>query len=243
MTSGCALTHGPCVATSRNSGSSAARVLPWCIRIDPDEDAVPREQQLVANRVGEGFDVNGWPCLDAGSGERLEDADEAAVLRGRVPTGGSVSAREDSDSMMEREVPVGVQARFSTTDRVSRRAWTEKSDGESACPHGNDSTRLRPHVSRRRLLPADAVRRVAAGDHRSFPRIDGFSIQALAILSGGRSMDGLSWTVFAWAAFAGGFVSGFSGFAMGLVSDDADGGRKADGYGRPNLARLAQVVR
>ena len=30
-------------------------------------------------------------------------------------------------------------------------------------------------------------------------------------------MDGLTWTVFALAAFVGGFVSGFSGFAMGLV--------------------------
>ena len=30
-------------------------------------------------------------------------------------------------------------------------------------------------------------------------------------------MDGLVFTLFALAAFAGGFVSGFSGFAMGLV--------------------------
>ncbi len=30
-------------------------------------------------------------------------------------------------------------------------------------------------------------------------------------------MDGLTWTVFALAAFVGGFVSGFSGFAMGLI--------------------------
>jgi uncharacterized membrane protein YfcA len=34
-------------------------------------------------------------------------------------------------------------------------------------------------------------------------------------------MDGLTWTVFALAAFAGGFVSGFSGFAMGLVVSGA----------------------
>jgi hypothetical protein len=30
-------------------------------------------------------------------------------------------------------------------------------------------------------------------------------------------MDGLTWGIFVFAAFAGGFVSGFSGFAMGLV--------------------------
>jgi hypothetical protein len=53
------------------------------------------------------------------------------------------------------------------------------------------------------------------------PRLDGLSIQALAILLGGRSMDGLTWTVFALAAFAGCFVSGFSGFAMGLVVSGA----------------------
>ena len=34
-------------------------------------------------------------------------------------------------------------------------------------------------------------------------------------------MDGLSWAFFALAAFAGGFVSGFSGFAMGLVVSGA----------------------
>lgn len=34
-------------------------------------------------------------------------------------------------------------------------------------------------------------------------------------------MDGWSWTIFALAAFAGGFVSGFSGFAMGLVVSGA----------------------
>jgi hypothetical protein len=30
-------------------------------------------------------------------------------------------------------------------------------------------------------------------------------------------MDGIALTLFAFAAFVGGFVSGFSGFAMGLV--------------------------
>lgn len=34
-------------------------------------------------------------------------------------------------------------------------------------------------------------------------------------------MDGLTWAFFALAAFAGGFVSGFSGFAMGLVVSGA----------------------
>jgi uncharacterized membrane protein YfcA len=34
-------------------------------------------------------------------------------------------------------------------------------------------------------------------------------------------MDGSSWAVFVLAAFAGGFVSGFSGFAMGLVVSGA----------------------
>jgi uncharacterized protein len=34
---------------------------------------------------------------------------------------------------------------------------------------------------------------------------------------GERPMDGLVFTLFVFAAFAGGFVSGFSGFAMGLV--------------------------
>jgi uncharacterized protein len=34
-------------------------------------------------------------------------------------------------------------------------------------------------------------------------------------------MDGLIWGIFVFAAFAGGFVSGFSGFAMGLVVSGA----------------------
>jgi uncharacterized membrane protein YfcA len=37
------------------------------------------------------------------------------------------------------------------------------------------------------------------------------------LASGERSMDGLVFTLFACAAFVGGFVSGFSGFAMGIV--------------------------
>jgi|SRR5450755_632493 hypothetical protein len=43
-------------------------------RIDPNEDPVHREQ-LIANRVDEGFVVNSRLCLDAGSCKRLEDAD------------------------------------------------------------------------------------------------------------------------------------------------------------------------
>jgi uncharacterized membrane protein YfcA len=44
------------------------------------------------------------------------------------------------------------------------------------------------------------------------------AIQALATsLRGANPMDGLVFTLFALAAFAGGFISGFSGFAMGLV--------------------------
>jgi hypothetical protein len=34
-------------------------------------------------------------------------------------------------------------------------------------------------------------------------------------------MDGLTWGILVFAAFAGGFVSGFSGFAMGLVVSGA----------------------
>src|SRR3954449_5307459 len=37
------------------------------------------------------------------------------------------------------------------------------------------------------------------------------------LVSGDDVMDGLTFTLFALAAFVGGFVSGFSGFAMGLV--------------------------
>src|SRR3954454_9129656 len=40
---------------------------------------------------------------------------------------------------------------------------------------------------------------------------------ARCLTFGGRRMDTLVFTVFALAAFVGGFVSGFSGFAMGLV--------------------------
>src|SRR5215831_4468746 len=44
------------------------------------------------------------------------------------------------------------------------------------------------------------------------------SIQALATsFRGSDLMDGPVFTLFATAAFAGGFVSGFSGFAMGLI--------------------------
>ena len=48
--------------------------------IDPDQDAVHREQ-LVADRVSKAFVIDRWAGLDAGTGQCLEDADEAAVLR------------------------------------------------------------------------------------------------------------------------------------------------------------------
>src|SRR5438128_2696627 len=47
---------------------------------------------------------------------------------------------------------------------------------------------------------------------------DGISIQALvASPCEERSMDGMAVALFVLATFVGGFVSGFSGFAMGLV--------------------------
>jgi hypothetical protein len=79
---------------------------------------------LVPHRIGEGFVVDGRLRLDAGSSERLEDADEAAVLRGRVPTCGSVTAREDSDRMTERGGVVRCPCAFSralATLFISRR--------------------------------------------------------------------------------------------------------------------------
>src|SRR5450755_5109177 len=44
-----------------------------------------------------------------------------------------------------------------------------------------------------------------------------FHPSARHLAMGERPMDGLVFTLFVVAAFAGGFVSGFSGFAMGLV--------------------------
>src|ERR1700756_5962696 len=45
----------------------------------------------------------------------------------------------------------------------------------------------------------------------------GLHPSAAHLVRGDDPMDGLVFTLFALAAFAGGFVSGFSGFAMGLV--------------------------
>ena len=100
---------GLALATSRSSGSSAARVLPWWIGSTQTKHAVDRKQ-LVADRIGEGFVVDGRLRLDAGSSERFEDADEAAVLRGRVPTRGSVTAREDGNFERRRFLLMGVHA-------------------------------------------------------------------------------------------------------------------------------------
>src|SRR3979411_652822 len=44
-----------------------------------------------------------------------------------------------------------------------------------------------------------------------------FHPSARCLAMGERPMDGWALTLFVCAAFAGGFVSGFSGFAMGLV--------------------------
>jgi len=69
-------------------------------------------------------------------------------------------------------------------------------------------------------------------------------------------MDGLVFTLFAFAAFAGGFVSGFSGFAMGLVVSGiwlhiitpmqtatliAGYGLLTQGYGIFNLRRVLDI--
>jgi hypothetical protein len=71
-------------------------------------------------------------------------------------------------------------------------------------------------------------------------------------------MDGLAFTLFALAAFVGGFVSGFSGFAMGLVVSGvwlhvltpiqtatliAGYGLLTQGYGIYNLRRVLDVRR
>src|SRR2546423_15121591 len=64
--------------------------------IDPNEDAVHREQ-LVPNRVGKAFVVDRWAGLNAGSGQRLADTDEAAVLRRGLPPHSGVAAPENRD--------------------------------------------------------------------------------------------------------------------------------------------------
>ena len=70
-------------------------------RIDPDKDAVDR-QQFVADGIGEGFVVDDGAALDADSGERFEDADEAAVLRRRVPARGRVTTGKNRNGLTER---------------------------------------------------------------------------------------------------------------------------------------------
>src|ERR1700759_2462422 len=91
---------------------------------------------------------------------------------------------------------------------------------------------------------------------RSLP-IRWMSIQAPPTSSwGSDTMDGLVFTLFALAAFAGGFVSGFSGFAMGLVVSGvwlhvltpiqtatliAGYGLLTQGYGIYNLRRVLDV--
>src|ERR1700722_3681145 len=70
-------------------------------RIDPDQDAIHREQ-FVPDRVGEGFVVDDGTGSDTNSGKCFEDGDEGAVLRGRVLTCGSISAGKDGNSLTER---------------------------------------------------------------------------------------------------------------------------------------------
>ena len=81
MTSGCALTQGPREATSRNSGSSAAR-LALVDRIDPDEHAIGAEQ-LLAYLVREFLSIDGWLGIDPDGGEFFENAVKTVVLRRR----------------------------------------------------------------------------------------------------------------------------------------------------------------
>ena len=93
MTSGCALTQGPCAATSRSIASSTVRVLPVMDRIDPDQHAVDR-QQLLADLVDDVVVVNRGLGVDAERGQLLEDAMEAIVLRCRCPPRLMVAAPE-----------------------------------------------------------------------------------------------------------------------------------------------------
>src|SRR6266550_2864231 len=99
--------------------------------IDPDQDAVHREQ-LVADRVGKAFVVDRWAGLDAGSGQCLEDTDEAAVLRGRVPPCGGVAAPENRDRVTEMGLLIGVHAR--APRRIVCRAELGRRSLTGACP-------------------------------------------------------------------------------------------------------------
>jgi hypothetical protein len=66
---------------------------------------------LVTDRAGKGFVIDRWAGLDAVSGQGFEDADEAAVLRGRVPPSGGVAAPEYRDRVTEMGMLIGVHAR------------------------------------------------------------------------------------------------------------------------------------
>jgi hypothetical protein len=88
-------------------------------RIDPDEHAIDCKQ-LVADLVGKGFVLDGWAGFDAEISQRFENAYEAAVIWGRLPTCGSISAREDSDSVTERGMSFGVHAQAPRQTRVAQ---------------------------------------------------------------------------------------------------------------------------
>jgi hypothetical protein len=60
-----------------------------CVLLSRDNS---RHQGFLSAGTGEALVVNRWPGFDSDCGARFEDADEAAVLRRRIPARGSVSA-------------------------------------------------------------------------------------------------------------------------------------------------------
>ena len=106
-------------------------------RVDPDEDAVHREQ-LFADGLGEAFVVDHGVPFDAGGGKRFHHIDEAAVFRGGFSTRDGISPREDGYGTSGRGLSFGIHAQ-APRGCVLRRTWTEVSPGVCLIPHGHST--------------------------------------------------------------------------------------------------------
>src|ERR1700754_1274432 len=98
------------------------------------------------------------------------------------------------------------------------------SQGSSSCISGPMTT---PSSSPRGYAPRSTRRQARKADDNQFkskefgdlrpPHETGCPPKRRRIFRGSEPVDGYIFTLFALAALAGGFVSGFSGFAMGLI--------------------------
>ncbi|MGY4427542.1 hypothetical protein ACVWWO_000019 [Bradyrhizobium sp. F1.13.1] len=103
------------------------------LNVSPNQHAVHCEQ-LLPDLFGEAFVVDRRACLDAMSGESLEEVREAAVLRGGVPARGSIASRKNGHGRPGRGLTFG----HAQAPLIACCAELgPRSHGESARPLGN----------------------------------------------------------------------------------------------------------